>query len=92
MEFNLVDEKWIPCLIAGEKSPQEFSLREVLVQAHEISEIFDNSPLVTISLHRLLLAILHRNFGPASFSKWKELSNRYLSWSDIFHALHPILN
>ncbi len=76
MEFNLIDEKWIPCLIAGEKSPQEFSLRETLVQAHEISEIFDNSPLVTISLHRLLLTILHRNFGPRSFSKWKELWNQ----------------
>jgi CRISPR system Cascade subunit CasA len=76
MEFNLVDEKWIPCLIAGEKTSQEFSLRETLLQAHEIDEIFDNSPLITISLHRLLLAILHRNFGPASFSEWKKFWNQ----------------
>lgn len=73
MEFNLIDEKWIPCLMLKENRAAELSLRETLTNAHQISEIFDNSPLVTISLHRLLLAILHRNFGPESFGKWKEL-------------------
>lgn len=73
MEFNLVDEKWIPCLMLKENRAEELSLRETLTNAHRICEIFDNSPLVTISLHRLLLAILHRNFGPASFGKWQEL-------------------
>jgi CRISPR system Cascade subunit CasA len=69
--FNLVTEKWIPCLTAD--GPAEFSLRDTLTQAHDIKEISDDSPLVTIALHRLLLAILHRNFGPADFDEWKEL-------------------
>lgn len=69
--FNLVTEKWIPCLT--DDGATEFSLREVLTQAHTIKELSDDSPLVTVALHRLLLAILHRNFGPASFDEWKEL-------------------
>lgn len=73
MEFNLVDKKWIPCLMLKDSRAEELSLRETLIDAHKISEVFDNSPLVTVSLHRLLLAILHRNFGPASFGKWREL-------------------
>jgi len=72
-EFNLVDQPWIPCLLRDGGKPQERSLRDTLTGAHEIRELSDASPLVTVSLHRLLLAILHRNFGPASFSEWKEL-------------------
>lgn len=72
-EFNLLDQVWIPCLMQTANQPRELSLRDVLVEAHNIREVFDDSPIVTIALHRLLLAILHRNFGPASFSEWKEL-------------------
>jgi CRISPR system Cascade subunit CasA len=70
--FNLVDGKWIPCIHPNGK-PEDFSLKEVLVNAHEIKEIFDPSPLVTVSLHRLLLAILHRNFGPANIKAWQHI-------------------
>jgi len=75
-EFNLVDQPWIPCLQRDSGKPQELSLRDTLTRAHEIRELSDDSPLVTVSLHRLLLAILHRNFGPASFREWKELWQR----------------
>ena len=70
--FNLVTEKWIPCVTA-EGNAEEFSLYEVLTNAHRIKELSDDSPLVTVALHRLLLALLHRNFGPASFDDWKTL-------------------
>jgi len=70
--YNLIDEKWIPCIMPDGKT-EDFGLQEVLVRAHEIKELLDPSPLVTVSLHRLLLAILHRNFGPSSLSKWQEL-------------------
>lgn len=75
-KFNLIDEPWIPCLMLETNETKELSLFEVLSQAHEITEIVDNSPLVVISLHRLLLAILHRNFGPKNFESWKELWKR----------------
>jgi CRISPR system Cascade subunit CasA len=70
--FNLVTEKWIPC-VTDRGTAEEFSLSEVLTQAHRIRELSDDSPLVTVALHRLLLALLHRNFGPASFDEWKAL-------------------
>ncbi len=72
-KFNLTEEPWIPCLMLETNEPKDLSLFEVLRQAHEIKEITDDSPLVVVSLHRLLLAILHRNFGPKSFDDWKEL-------------------
>ena len=70
--FNLIDQPWIPCAMP-DGSHTELSLRDTLLQAHEIREIFDQSPLVTAALHRLLLAVLHRNFGPASRSDWQKL-------------------
>ena len=70
--FNLIDQPWIPCTMS-DGSHTELSLQDTLLQAHEIRAIFDQSPLVTAALHRLLLAILHRNFGPASRSEWQTL-------------------
>ena len=69
--YNLVDEKWVPCIINGER--YEAGLYDVLERAHEISEVYHPSPLVTLAVHRLLLAILHRNFGPRNLDQWKEL-------------------
>lgn len=69
--YNLVEEKWIPCILGGQH--YECGLYEVLVRAHEIGELYDPSPLVTASLHRLLLAILHRNFGPRNLDEWQRL-------------------
>lgn len=79
-KFNLIEEPWIPCLTADNKM-LEFNLFDVLTKAHEIKEIVDNSPLVVVSLHRLLLAILHRNFGPKNFEEWKDLWRKG-SWDE----------
>jgi CRISPR system Cascade subunit CasA len=62
--FNLSTDPFVPSLPINGK-PVEYGLRDVLVNAHEIAELRDDSPLVTIALHRLLLAILHRCYlGP----------------------------
>lgn len=58
-EFNLIDEPWIPC-IALDGQSIEYGIRDTLLKAHELREICDDSPLVTVALHRLLLAILYR--------------------------------
>ncbi len=101
--FNLVDEPWIPCVLVGERSPRELSLRETLARAPDIREIADASPLVTVTLHRLLLAVLHRVFGPRSAEVWSQLweagrwdpsaLDRYLdAWRhrfDLFDDEHP---
>lgn len=71
--FNLIHEPWVPCLVAGEPAPRDLSLRETLARAPDIIEIADPSPLVTVALHRLLLAILHRVFGPPTHGDWQTL-------------------
>ena len=73
--FNLIDEQWIPCL-ACEGERVELGLRDTLVQAHELREVLGDTPLETASLHRLLLAVLHRVFGPKSTRAWKSLWGR----------------
>ncbi|MCI0412694.1 type I-E CRISPR-associated protein Cse1/CasA [bacterium] len=103
--FNVAYEPWIPCLLNAASIPQELGLFDTLVRADEIREISDDSPLVTVAIHRLLLAILHRNFGPASFSEWKKLwqqgkwdggrlANYFRDWSekgrfDLFDEKRP---
>lgn len=72
-KFNLIEKPWIPCLMLETNETEDLSLLDTLTQAHKIKEITDNSPLVVVSLHRFLLAILHSNFGPKTFEIWKEL-------------------
>ncbi len=70
--FNLIDEPWIPCLWPDGTS-RPLGLRETLLQAHQLREIRGDTPLETAALHRLLLAILHRVFGPNNPTNWKSL-------------------
>ena len=100
--FNLVDDPWLPC-IQADGTPIELGIREALTRAHTLREIYGETPLVTAALHRLLLAILHRVFGPDSRKAWKTLwqagrwdpdaLDAYLDqwWSrfDLFDAEHP---
>lgn len=100
--FNLVDKSWIPCILP-DGSARDLGLYDTLIHAHEIREVFDQSPLVTAALHRLLLAFLHRNFGPASRSEWKTLWSAgrfdqaalgvyFTTWKprfDLFDEQHP---
>jgi CRISPR system Cascade subunit CasA len=98
--FNLVHERWIPCQILEDGSTLELNLRDTLCRSHQIKEIHDPSPLVTIAIHRLLLAVLHRVFGPASLTEWQTLWQRgaweenkleayFSQWSDRFDLFHP---
>ncbi|HZU12246.1 MAG TPA: type I-E CRISPR-associated protein Cse1/CasA [Chloroflexota bacterium] len=101
LTFNLLHEPWIPVQI-GDR-PAEVGLREALHRAGDIEGVEDASPLVTIALHRLLLALFHRVYGPASTDDWAALwradrldsapLDAYLDrWSnrfDLFGADHP---
>jgi len=72
--YNLIEEEWIPCRnIDG--TITELGIMNVLGKAHEILDIRDQSPLVAPSVTRILLAILHRNFGPKTEDEWKDLWN-----------------
>jgi len=98
--FNLLDEPWIPCSdLQGEQ--QLLGIRNILIRAHEFKEIRDNSPLVTASIHRLLLAVLHRALdGPQDRKHWLGLWGRgqwdattltayFERWRERFFLIHP---
>jgi len=71
-QFNLVDQEWIPCTTPS-GALAFFGISETLVRAQEFAEICDESPLVTVAIHRLLLAVLHRIFGPESPEVWADI-------------------
>lgn len=72
-EFNLIEEPWIPCIDPNGQRV-EYGIRETFLNAHELREICDDSPLVTVAIHRLLLAILCRAYkGPSEMKEWKGL-------------------
>lgn len=102
MTFNLIDQPFIPCLLP-DGTMQELGLMATLARADRIIEIRDPSPMATLALHRLLLAILHRTLGPANLKTWRqiweagrfdtELFERYFrKWRnrfDLFDAARP---
>lgn len=84
--YNLIDRSWLPC-ITPDGHGVELSLREALLQAHEYRELYDPSPLVTVALHRLLLAVVHRAYlGPASISAWRDIWKSGRLDSDVINA------
>lgn len=79
-EFNLIDEEWIPCVLISETDKSNgnvvnnFGLKKALTEAHEMSEVIGENPLITVSIYRLLLAILHDVFqGPKDVDEWGNL-------------------
>ncbi len=101
-EFNLLREPWIRC-VDLEGKPRSVGLAEVIQSAHELRAIVDESPLVVAALHRLILAILHRNLGPKDTETWGILwkqhqfpaevfDSYWQKWEsrfDLFHETHP---
>jgi len=101
--FNLSEEKWLPCVMT-DNALRNLSLREVLTDAPNVRELVGDSPPVTIALHRLLLAILHRALSaPRDADEWNEIretgnfdrakiENYFDKWKsrfDLFDANYP---
>jgi len=96
--FDLIAQPWLPCVrLDGE--PVRLGLYDALTQAHTLRELQGEIPLSTAALHRLLLAILHRNFGPKDRKAWASLwrAGRWDAgvlrayfdrWRDRFDLLH----
>lgn len=91
MKFELLTQPWIPSLTKD--GLRETSLADVLTEAHQIREIVGDSPPVTIALHRLLLAILHRVYrGPQDVNEWNAIysagkfdAEKLRTYFDKFH-------
>ena len=63
---------WIPCTMADGRQ-EMLGIRDVLARAPSVTEIRGETPLVVASLHRLLLAILYRNFRVEDTGQWADL-------------------
>jgi CRISPR system Cascade subunit CasA len=104
--FNLIEDPFIPCVRHDGLAVEyvEYGLRDVLLKAHEIAEVRDGSPLVTVALHRLLLAILHRCYqGPKNSVDrvairklgrfdTERITEYFVKWAeqfDLFHEKYP---
>lgn len=74
-QFNLLYEPWIP-VVTINGATQSISLREALVNAPAYRGVSASLPHTNAALLRLLLAVLHRNFGPASSEEWEALWGR----------------
>ncbi|RIK39307.1 MAG: type I-E CRISPR-associated protein Cse1/CasA [Chloroflexi bacterium] len=71
--FNLIDQPWIGA-VDHEGRLQEYSLRDLLLQAHELRSLHDDSPLVIAALLRVILALLHRVYdGPRNRGEWQKI-------------------
>ena len=70
ISFSLWAEPWIPVQMADGVVVKK-SLPDVLMGAHLIRGILDPSPLVTVALHRLLLALLYRSHALDDFNQWR---------------------
>lgn len=99
--FNLVTEPWIP--VREGDALKLVNLEQALLKARGFTRIEDPSPLVTMALHRLLLAVLHRALqGPADAyvaAKWfkdgfdndkiRDYLARHHDRFDLFHPEKP---
>ncbi|SHG62913.1 type I-E CRISPR-associated protein Cse1/CasA [Streptoalloteichus hindustanus] len=104
MEFNLARKPWIP-VVDLDGNDDAVSLIDVLRRAHELRRILAEAPAVTAALHRIVLAMAHRVYGPPSREAWKQLwkddafpvepleeyLEEYADHFDLFHPERPFL-
>lgn len=97
--FNLIDQDWIPCLTVDNKL-KEFTLYDMLVNAHDLKAICCETPIISAAIMPMMLALLHRVFGPAGQRDWQALWNQgtfpkqplndyFSQWHDRFDLFHP---
>ena len=70
--FDLFTEPWITCVSPDGKS-EEYGIGGLLASAHELSEIVDPSPLVVVSVVRLLEAVLLCALAADDEGDWLDL-------------------
>lgn len=71
-QFNLLDEHWIPVVFIDGRSG-DVSIKELFEKAHQILRLNAPFPQTNAAVMHLLLAIMHRVFGPADKQAWKRL-------------------
>ncbi|HYG60829.1 MAG TPA: type I-E CRISPR-associated protein Cse1/CasA, partial [Symbiobacteriaceae bacterium] len=97
--FSLWTEPWVPVQTMEGKS-DKVSLAHALGEAHALHGILDPSPLITVAVQRLLLAIIYRTHRLDRMGDWQTLwkAGRFNTaaiaaygerWNEHFDLLHP---
>ncbi|ASO21804.1 CRISPR system Cascade subunit CasA [Actinoalloteichus hoggarensis] len=104
MRFNLLDEPWIP-VVTLEGASVEVGLADLFGRSGSLCRLVGASPTMTAALYRLVLAVTHRVFRPATDEDWAQLWERddlrTRQWEDflardrnsfdLFHPERPFL-
>jgi CRISPR system Cascade subunit CasA len=77
--FDLTRDEWVP-VITLDGEMKKVGLRDVLLLAHQYREIYHDSPTVTVSLLRLVLAIMYRCWQFADDEEWDE------GWAQLWRS------
>jgi CRISPR system Cascade subunit CasA len=102
--FDLTSQAWIPVTDPSGR-PREVGLEQLFLEAHAIRRVAGETPPLTAALYRLLLALLHRVYGPADEQDWArmwhapeldhgQLSDYLGNWRgrfDLFDPTRPFL-
>lgn len=71
--FNLVDKPWLPCITLGGE-PNQLSLKDVFVRAHELREVTAEHPLTIPAIMGILHCVVYRaTGGPQRVPQWAAL-------------------
>lgn len=70
--FDLLAQPWIP-IVGLDGRATAMGLEDVITKAHTVRRIAAEAPTMTAALHRLLLAVFHRAYGPSSEAAWQDL-------------------
>ena len=73
MFFNLLEEPWLPVMPRDGTQIEEVSLADLLCHARSYRCLAGSTPTMTAALYRVVLALIHRAYGPGSLSRWGEL-------------------
>jgi len=102
--FNLWAEPWIT-VECPNGTRDTLNIPQTITHAHQIRALYDPSPLVTVALHRLLLAILQEVINPQGRTDFKRVwqtgqftaeqlqpfAEKYTHRFDLFSADTPFL-
>ncbi len=102
--FNLWSEAWIT-LERSDGPPVQAGIEQTLLDAHRYTAIYNLSPLIVASVHRLLVAILQASLSPQKATDlrnlWrkgrfpvepiKEFGHKYFGRFDLFSEDKPFM-
>lgn len=103
MVFDLMEQPWLP-VERYDGSTEHVGLRMLLLEAGNLRRVAAETPTMTASLYRLVLALAHRVYGPADEDAWAQFwrngfpanglddyQERHLERFDLFHPDRPFL-